>query len=265
MSDNTSLTDSEFQKFSDQAYQLLGIRLSPQKKDLLNNRLRGRLKALNIDSFKEYYRYLQQHQAQETPEFISAVTTNETFFFRCEAHFNLLAQQVFPRLTKSRIRVWSAACSTGAEPYSLAISLIEKLPQFQQRQIEIIASDIDRDILKQAHEGIFANYALRLVSPERIKKYFIPLESGHYQIQSKLRKMIQIGQHNLLAPFPKEKMDLIFCRNVLIYFDQQSKEIVLNHLYHALNPGGFLFLGESEIIPHDLKMRSLSASVAQKE
>ena len=259
-----SLSLQELKKFSQIIYQETGIRITSHKLELVQNRLGQRLHQLNLRSFRAYYDFLNTHWAQELPHFIETITTNETYFFRCPWHFAFLTQQIFPQLPESNVDIWSAASSSGEEPYSLAIALLERLPGAESRKMRVFASDIDRKILKKASEGIYSDYALRFVQPAHLKKYFTALNNGKFQVIPKLRQMILLGQHNLQVPFPKGKMDIVFCRNVLIYFDEQSKIQVFQNLLDALKMGGYLFLGESEIIPNLPAIKRVKASVAIK-
>lgn len=261
---STELTPQELQKFSDLAYKETGIRISSQKLELMQNRLGRRMRELSLDSYRAYYEYIMSHWDQELHQFIETITTNETYFFRCPRHFFLLSKNIFPALPDGNLDVWSAACSTGEEPYSLAIAILERLPRAHSRKIRIFASDIDRKVLRKASEGIYGDYALRFVKPEHLKKYFNPLGNGQYQVIQELRQMVLFGQHNLQLPFPKGKVDLVFCRNVLIYFDETSKTQVFKNLLNALKINGHLFLGESEIIPNLSGINRVEASVAQK-
>ena len=251
--------------FAEVAYRELGIRISPQKKALMSNRLGRRVRELHLSSYRAYYEYLVQHFKTEIQHFTDAVTTNETYFFRGPRHFHTLSKKVLPELKGDSVEVWSAASSTGEEPYSLAIALRERLPNAGSRRIKVYASDINVSVLKRASEGVFGSYALRLVRPEHLQKYFTPLDAERYQITPAIRKMVSYGHHNLIQPFPKGKLDFIFCRNVLIYFDDKSKQIVFKNLINALKPGGYLFLGESEIAPDLPGMQRIEASVARKK
>ena len=262
---NTALTVQELEKFAKIAYRETGIRISAQKVELMSNRLGRRLRELALNSFKKYYELLVKDNAYEMPRFIEAITTNETYFFRGPRHFHILSKQILPHLSSSSVNVWSAASSTGEEPYSLAILLQERLPNAKNRTIHLYASDIDHTVLKKTSEGIYNSYALRLVRPEFLKKYFSPHGEDTYQITPELREMVLLGHHNLIFPFPKVQVDILFCRNVLIYFDDASKQLVFQHLLNALKPGGYLFLGESEIIPELPGTRRVEASVAQKQ
>ncbi len=265
MEASLTLTKQELEKFADIAYRETGIRISPQKLELMNNRLSRRLRELNLRSFRDYLEMLQRPGSNEMSNFVETITTNETYFFRCPRHFRLLSRQILNTFQSPTIDVWSAACSTGEEPYSLAIALLERMPNARNRKIRIFASDIDRKVLKKASDGVYGDYALRFVRPEFLKKYFIPLNNGMYQVIPELRQMVLFGQHNLQNPFPKGKVDLIFCRNVLIYFDDQSKDQVFRNLLGALRPNGYLFLGESEIVPPLSGVHRVEASVAQKK
>lgn len=261
---SSNLTTQELEKFANLAYKETGIRISSQKLELMQNRLGRRMRELSLSSYQAYYDYIMSHWEQELSQFIETITTNETYFFRCPRHFHLLSKNVFPSMPDGNIDVWSAACSSGEEPYSLAIALLERLPNARSRKIRIFASDIDRKVLKKASEGIYGDYALRFVKPEHLKKYFKPVGAGQFQINREIRQMVLFGQHNLQLPFPKAKVDLIFCRNVLIYFDENSKNLVFKNMLDALKRNGHLFLGESEIVPSLAGISRVEASVAKK-
>ncbi len=258
------LTQLELSKFADIAYQQTGIRLTANKLELMNNRLGRRLRDLNLDSYRKYLRYLKENLKLEISNFIQAITTNETYFFRYPFHFYMLSKEVFPALQGNEITLWSAACSSGEEAYSLAIVCQERLPNFFSRRVNIYASDIDLSVLKKAHEGVYNSYSLRNVRKDHLKKYFQPVNSDYYRIDPGLRDRVALGQHNLKKLFPRGKVDLLFCRNVLIYFDNESKDLVLENLVKSLKPGGYLFLGESEIVPDMPELIRLKSSVARK-
>ncbi|MBU3917784.1 protein-glutamate O-methyltransferase CheR [bacterium] len=260
----TQLTLLELEKFAEIAYQQTGIRLTANKLELMTNRLGRRLHDLNTDSFKKYLKYLCENMDVEMNYFIQAITTNETYFFRYPLHFFLLSKEIFPAMKQNEITIWSAACSSGEEPYSIAIVCRERLSNFSSRKVNIFASDIDLGILKKANDGLYNSYSLRQVRSELMPKYFTPVKNDYFEIVPSLRNMVAFGRHNLKELFPKGKVDILFCRNVLIYFDNESKQIVLENLVRTLNPGGYLFLGESEIIPDIPNMVRLKSSVAQK-
>lgn len=259
-----SLSERELKSFAAIAYEATGIQIPEHKLELMNNRLGRRVKTLGMSSYEEYLFYLKHNQDTELPAFIESITTNETFFFRCPKHFSLLTKTIFPELKSDTINVWSAACSSGEEPYSVAISFLEKFSDVFNRKINIYASDIDLGILKKASDGIYSSYALRLVPDKILKKYFRPVGNNQFVVNSNVRGMVRLGQHNLKDPFPWGKMDLIFCRNVLIYFDQHSKQCVFQNLFGSLKQGGVLFLGESEVVPQVSGFRRLGVSIVQK-
>lgn len=258
------LTIEELSRFSKIAYQEFGIKINDSKRNLMSNRMSKRIKELKLFSFVEYYNYLVKHFDIERQHFADAITTNETFFFRGLKHFSTLTKEILPNLQSDNIRVWSAACSSGEEAYSLAIALNERLPASKRQEFEVFASDISSQVLKKANRGIYNSYSLRLVREQHLKRYFNHLRNDDYQVKPQLRKMVKLGNHNLLEPFPKGKLDIIFCRNVLIYFDRESKQRVLSQLMGALKPNGYLFVGESEIIPKIPTTRHLNSFLAQK-
>ena len=259
-----ALTILELEQFADIAYQQTGIRLTPNKLELMNNRLSRRLKDLDLSSYHKYLKYLRENIEFERSDFIEAITTNETYFFRYPLHFHLLSKTIFPNLQQEEITIWSAACSSGEEAYSLAMLCQERLPDFYHRKVNIFASDIDLSVLKKAHEGIYNSYSLKQMRPELLQKYFNPVNDSYYKIIPNLRNRVSLGRHNLKEPFPKGQVDILFCRNVLIYFDNESKNQVLDNLVKTLKPGGFLFLGESEIVPDISNLVRIKSSVAQK-
>lgn len=262
---NLQLDTHLFNRFAEILYTEAGIRIHEEKINFLVNRLKRVLLELNLENFEDYYRYLVQNRNTEIPKFIESITTNETFFFRAPKHFNFLVKNIIPSLNHIDISIWSAACSNGSEAYSLAISLFENIGNLTPENLEIFASDIDSTSLKQAHNGIYNRYALRLCKPEFLDKYFIPVTHGDFQVKPFLRNAIKLGRHNLLEPFRQRKLDVIFCRNVLIYFDYESKTKVFDNLINALKPGGYLFLGESEIIPDRPDIERLESTICRKK
>jgi chemotaxis protein methyltransferase CheR len=255
------LTDAEFSLFAALIYKLAGISLKDTKMSLVSNRLRKRLRALNLRSYREYYDYIASRGAraeEETVHFINAITTNETYFFRHEQDFELLKNVIIPEVEKRHaglkktLKVWSSASSTGEEPYSIAITVAEAVTDPQNWVIQIIASDINVEVLKQCEKGIYGPYAVSRLTPYAINKYFDKLkpETAHgeerYAVREEFKKMVRFKRHNLKEPFPLTKFDCIFCRNVLIYFDVESKTHVVENLYNSLTDGGYLILGHAE-------------------
>lgn len=255
--DNIELSEAEFKLLKHIVYEKAGITLSDTKRVLMFNRLHGRLAKLKLKSFKQYYDYLTKGGDQngiELKNFLEAITTNETYFFRSSKQFDFLASTVIPRLVErkeaegdKRLRFWSSACSTGEEAYSIAIAVIESVPNPKQWTIDIFASDINSSVLKIAMSGVYEADCIREVKDTIVSKYFQrDKKDDRYRIKDFLRAMVKFSTHNLKDIFNHSNLDTIFCRNVMIYFDDASKEKVLNNLSHVLAYNGYLFLGQSE-------------------
>jgi len=253
------LTEDEFAKFAKLIYDESGIFMKDTKITLLSNRLRKRLSALSLSEFSEYYDYLQkltgEIKRKEYEELLDVVSTNETYFFRNERHFEALMDVCLPELSKTKkdkkLRIWSAACSTGEEPYTIAICVLECMKHFPGWEIEIIATDIAPSVLEFAKEGYYSGRRIEKVAPEHLKKYFTleDKEKGVYKVNDELKKMIDFHYLNFFAksPFPKN-LDIIFCRNVMIYFDKIHQKNLVADFYQSINDTGYLFIGHSETL-----------------
>lgn len=250
------LDEKQFSRFCDFIYVSSGIRVDDRKVTLLSNRIRRRLKAREFKNFDEYYRFLTSPAgAEELEHFLDAITTNETFFFRTENHFEWFNSVFIPDAIAayrrgqrdSILRIWSAGCATGAEPYSIAICLVENMFRLKQWSLEITGTDISEEALRNARLGIFQPRAMETVSEKQRRRFFQPVNGGtNWQVRSNIRDMVDFNNHNLLKPFSKKPQDCIFIRNVLIYFDRDSKQVVIEHLTNALAHGGYLVIGPSE-------------------
>lgn len=270
------LSDSLFQKFSDLVYQKTGIYLKPEKKELLNARLGKRLRALGIDSFSDYYQYVtRDNSGEELVQMIDVVSTNFTSFFRESAHFDLLTNRVLPELTgraarKKELLFWSAASSSGEEPYTMALvveEFFEKLPGWRYR---IMATDISTKVLAHAQRGVYPADRVTKVPKPLLKKYFqrgMGQSEGHVRLKEMIRQRIAFERFNLMHDFPwQEEIDVIFCRNVMIYFNRETQQALVNKFYRALAPGGFLFIGHSESISNlEHKFTQIDATAYQKK
>lgn len=254
--DLTKLTPEEFERFRAFIYGETGIRLAEGKITLLSNRIRRRLRQLDIGSFEDYYNLLTQKKLPgELEHFIDAVTTNETHFFRTGGHFEWFTETFLPTIRtqaaeKKRsksLRIWSAACSSGEELYTLAICLDEARHNFAGWDISLVGSDISETMIAAARKGIFPNRSLDQISGERRSRYFsqLPDKTG-WTIRPRLITMCEFQRHNLLALMPGEKFDCIFIRNVFIYFDRESKQVAVQNLIHSLAPGGALVVGPAD-------------------
>ena len=212
------------------------------------------MSATGSPSFAGYFARLRINAQDESEYFINALTVNETYFYREEHQLrclsaNLLAERVRGKRTGDPIRIWSVPCSTGEEPYSVAIWLLENWPLVDDYEIEIVGSDIDTRVLEQAHEGIFGKRALMRLSPYLVGKYFSPMLEEKWRILDDLRDSVQFSPVNIVEPDETRThghFDVVFCRNVLIYFDDASRRIAAENLYENLLPGGFICLGHTE-------------------
>ncbi|MFN8854737.1 MAG: CheR family methyltransferase [Planctomycetaceae bacterium] len=249
------LSPRQFELFRDFIYRKCGIRIEPTKVTLLTNRIRRRVKARQLPDFDAYYRFLVSPAGLgELEHFLDEVTTNETSFFRTPHHFEWFKGPFLDELlarpatdANRRLRVWSAACSTGEEPYSIAICLADSALKLRDWKTSILATDLSEAVLRQARAGIYRPRSLQELSEARLKRYFDQQADGEsYAIRSQVKSMVEFRHHNLIEHPTGAPFDCIFIRNVLIYFDRPSKQVVINHLVNALAPGGYLIVGPSE-------------------
>jgi len=240
-----------FEKIRRLAYEKFGLNLTESKQQLVAARLGKKLRELKLPSYEAYYDLVQADRSGESLiALIDALSTNHTSFLREASHFDFLARNVLPNLRKrATIDIWSAPCSTGEEPYSIGLWLMENWPQVDNYNIEIVGSDIDTRALKAAAEGIYGDRALMRLSRDIVTRYFKPLSDGNHQIDEGLRGSIEFTRANLIDAQDMGRyrdFDLIFCRNVLIYFDDASRRQAAENLYDCLLPGGYICLGHSE-------------------
>ena len=254
------MSDREFGVFRDLVHRETGIALGPHKRALLEARLTKRLRSLQLASFSDYHHYLQKFDAggEERRRFVNAVTTNETAFFREPGHFTHLTSTWLParqaaadgRGEHRRIRAWSAACSTGEEPYSIAMTLLAGLDAAHW-DVRILASDIDTDVLERAATGVYPRESVARVPEATLKRCFlrgVGPRDGTVRIRPEVRRLVTFRRLNLLdASWPiRTQFDLIFCRNVLMYFDRATQARLVSRLERALAPEGLLLLGHAE-------------------
>lgn len=242
----------DFECIKERIYQLAGISLASHKEDLVYNRLVRRLRALSIPSFEQYINYLDDSD-DELNSFINAMTTNLTSFFREAHHFDYLSDKYIPELAaqgQKRLRVWSSACSMGEEPYSVAISLLESGVCLDDWDIKIYATDIDTNVLDTAKRAVYGMGRVESLSIERKRLAFLR-GKGQYKdnvmVKDYIKKMVHFQRCNLMEEWPfDEQMDIIFCRNVMIYFDKETQNKLLGRMTNLLKPGGVLCIGHSE-------------------
>ncbi|MFP6862769.1 CheR family methyltransferase [Pseudomonas sp.] len=243
-------TRADFEQARSLLYRQAGINLSDSKEQMLYSRLARRLRALNLTDFSSYFSYMHQHE-EEWQQFINALTTNLTAFFREKHHFETLANYARKHASQKRkLRVWSAAASTGEEPYSLGMTLIEAFGSFTP-QAEILASDIDTGVLNTARQGIYAEARIEDISTERRKAFFLRgkgPQQGKVRVCDALRELVDFRQINLLDNDwgIEPGLDVIFCRNVMIYFDKATQTQLLERMVQLLQPDGLFFAGHSE-------------------
>ena len=241
-------TDKEFKLFQALIQEKLGIFLPPQKKALLSNRLWKRLQACQLQRFGDYYQLIiSPHGQAELSTALELVTTNETYFFREQKHFDFLQDEILPRYRQgANFRVWSAAASTGEEPYSIAMVLRQRC----QSDWELLCSDVNRTVIEQAKVGIYPEARAKNIPPEYLHRFCrkgIGPEQGNIRVAAELRELVQFFTLNLNEKFPDiGKFDLVFLRNVLIYFENENKTKILERIAEKLKPGGILFVGHSE-------------------
>ena len=249
-----SLADDEFDRIRAIIYRVAGISLSSTKKDLVYSRLARRLRARQISSFGEYLQLLEEGDLQERKEFVNALTTNTTSFFREPHHFDILADHLRCRRQGDALSIWSCASSSGEEPYSIAMTLADLL-KGARTTVRILATDIDINVLERAKQGVYTLEQVEKLDQARVKRFFLRGEGKHaglVRIRPEIQEMVTFMRVNLLDstwPF-KERFDAIFCRNVMIYFDKQTQYEVLRKLRPHLQPDGLFFAGHSESLHH---------------
>lgn len=255
-----TLTDKEYELFTEFIYNTSGINLGDNKKDLLKTRFQKIVRRLAVKSYSEYYDYIINDKTGAAfTEMIDAISTNHTFFFREKDHFSFLQKQVIPEITKKkllarnkRMRIWCAAASSGEEPYTIIISLLETL-EVKNWDIKMLATDISTKILKKAIQGQYTRDRLKEVPPLLLEKYFdweLIDKQKIFTVKPFVKSMIAFKKFNLMTShFPfKGKFDFIFCRNVMIYFDVQTQQTLVNKMINFIEEDGYLFIGHSENI-----------------
>ncbi len=260
VSSNLTLPNNIFENFRRLIYDSCGIYFQDNKKYLLESRLLKRINFLGLNSYEEYYELLKFRPGgiQEKKYLFEAITINETFFFRNQAQLDALVAKVIPellvsktKLGKPKLRIWSAASSSGEEAYSIAIVINDLLkPRFPTMEVEIIGTDIDHSVIQTAKSAVYKEYSIRNTPAYYLKKYF-KNNSNSYEVIPEIKNIASFKVLNLVDDIEMRAMfnyDIIFCENVLIYFDLKAKIKVINHLYNSLNKGGYLFIGYAETL-----------------
>jgi len=251
------MNEDEFRQFRDFVYQHCGLHFTTDGKYLLEKRLAKRLQHHKLSSYKDYYYLLRygRDKEQELAEVIDALTTNETYFFREEYQLKTLFDEIIPEICarkeaagKKKLRIWSAGCSSGEEPYTIAMLLLQK-PSLAGWDLEVIGTDISHRVLNIARKGVYSAASFRSTEQFYLERYFTSVEKDKYRINDDVRDLVTISHLNLFENQRVAllgKMDVVLCRNVIIYFDLAAKKKVVQNLYDRLHPEGYLLLGHSE-------------------
>jgi chemotaxis protein methyltransferase CheR len=264
------LSSRQFDIISRLVYQVSGIDLHEGKEELVKARLIKRLRHLKIFGFDQYLKYLANDKSgSEIRAMVDVLTTNKTNFFRESEHLDYLRNEIITRLENDQIRIWSAGCSSGEEPYSIAITLCEAIPDIGKRDVKFLATDISDRMMERARQGLYDEETLKGMPAQLKRKYFQKAEAGighRYRVLPQLQSMVCFAKLNLMEEWPMRGLfDVIFCRNVMIYFDKPTQEKLVKRFWSQLREGGYLMVGHSEsltFLAHDY--RYLKPAVYQK-
>jgi chemotaxis protein methyltransferase CheR len=251
-----NFTDRDFVHICHLVREYSGIHLTDIKRELVYSRISRRLRALGLKDFSSYCQRLGQGDEVEKEAFINAITTNTTSFFREPHHFEYLADKLLPELTKQqarpRLRIWSAGCSAGQEPYCIAITLQESLSDEACQDVKILATDLDSNVLATARQGIYPLEQMQKVPKAQLRQWFLHgkgAQTDKVRLAPELREMISFNQLNLMHTWPMQgPFNIIFCRNVVIYFDKPTQRRLFDRYADMLTPDGHLFIGHSETL-----------------
>ncbi len=271
------LSERDFRNFSDLIYEKCGINLHQGKRELLKARLAKVLRNSRFKSVSEYYDFLMRDTSGDAfIPLLDSISTNLTAFFREPKHFEFLSETVVPELFEKgpsrgrrEIRLWCAGCSSGEETYSIAITLMEALPERRWQYIRILGTDISTKVLRTAEQGVYEAARVEKVPYQWRRKYFqkgFNRWEGYYRVKAHVRGLARFQRLNLMEPFSfREGFDVIFCRNVMIYFDKNTQERLVNRLYEVLKAPGYLFIGHSESLTGvNHRLRYIRPSVYKK-
>lgn len=259
--ESLKLSDEEFFELRDFILRLTGIFFPNSKKYFVESRIRPRLDSLGFKSFADYMRYLKfsPFRRNEIEILFRLITINETYFFRDEMQFKVIEERILPEIIETKswngfksLRIWSAGCSTGEEAYTIGMIFLEKIkPKYPNIKVEIIGTDINSAVLEVARRGIYKQYSVRFVPEDYLEKYFRTQNKDEFQLVDDVKKIVRFEQVNLMDKFQMVMMknfDLVLLRNVLIYFDENSRREVISMVYNSMNRGAYLVVGCSETL-----------------
>ncbi|MCA1957939.1 MAG: protein-glutamate O-methyltransferase [Nitrospira sp.] len=268
-----TITADEYRRLCALIYEESGIALGEQKTSLVVSRLSKRLRELGLATFTEYYeKVTTDRTGEEFTRMLDLISTNKTDFFREPKHFDFLRERVLPECSRTkRIRIWSSACSSGEEPYTIAMTLYDSVENPAEWDFKILASDLSTRVLAKAAAGVYDEERVRMLPPDMVKRHFLKgrgERAGLVKVKPHLSGMIQFRRVNLMDErFPiKTPLDVVFCRNVMIYFDHDTQETLVNKFHSYIKPGGYLFIGHSESlqwITHPFKL--IAPTIYRKE
>ena len=248
-----ALMADEIHRLCQFLHQRTGMIFGESKRYYIERRIADRMAATGMRTFNTYFAHVGAHQG-EVEQLINIFTVNETYFYREEHQLRCLSRSLLPDIVQGRkpgdlVRIWSVPCSTGEEPYSIALWLLENWPMVDAYHIEIVGSDIDTQVLLEAQAGYYGERALSRLPPDVVERYFEPVRDGQRRLIEDLRESVKFTSANLVdsaSVAAQGRFDVIFCRNVLIYFDDSSRLLAVNNLYDSLHPGGYICLGHTE-------------------
>jgi chemotaxis protein methyltransferase CheR len=254
VTEDPPIAEEEYRRLCDYLYRRTGMSFTDARRYFVDRRVADRMAATGTSSFPDYFARLRGNIDDEVQHFVNAFTVNETYFYREDYQLrcltkDLLRERLTVKTTLEPIRIWSMPCATGEEPYSIAIWLLENWPEVDAYDIEIVGSDIDTNVLASAREGVFGKRALMRLTPQLIDRYFVSRGEDAWQILDELRESVHFSAINIVNRNDTRThglFDVIFCRNLLIYFDDASRRVAAENLYERLAPGGFVCLGHSE-------------------
>lgn len=265
-------TAQHFNKVRNDLYDYAGIVLADHKQDMAYNRLVRRLRALKLENFEQYFNYIQENP-KEFQQFINALTTNLSAFFRERHHFDFIADDVLPEMRQGgtrKLRIWSAGCSHGEEAYSLAMTIVDNLPELEQYDVKILATDIDSAVLDRAKRGVYDTESVNKMDKQCLRRHFLKgvgTRGGQVQVRREVQKLIHFKYLNLMNEWPMQgDFDAIFCRNVMIYFNRDTQQRLLDKMADLIRPGGYLFVGHSEALArYNTRFKLIGKTIYQKD